>query len=62
MELLQLVGKNANSAIAADLWLDWESLSPIDWNKIPGTPLKGLAPMEETVQVGISVQVSGRLV
>lgn len=38
IELLWLVGENANGDIGALLQLDGENLSSIGWNAIPGTP------------------------
>lgn len=42
MELLWLVGEDTDEAIAVRLQLDGKSLSLIDWNIIPGTPLEEL--------------------
>lgn len=48
VELLWLVNEDANGDLAAQLWLNRESLSPTGWNRIPGIPLQGLAQTAET--------------
>ena len=41
MEAVWLVSEDAKEDVAAQFWLDEESLSLIGWNRIPGTPLWG---------------------
>lgn len=45
MEPLWLISEDANGDMAGQLQWDGESLSPIIWNTVPGTPLQGLTQM-----------------
>ena len=57
MELLWLVGEEADEDIATPLQLDGESLSPIGWIGFQELPYKE-SDGTNTVQVGSSVQYS----
>ena len=62
MELLWLVGEDADGDIAAQLWLVGESLCSIG-NRIPETLLlRADSDCSNTVQEGSSVQEAGSLV
>ena len=59
MELLWLVGEDADGDIAAQLWLVGESLCSIGRNRIPETLLlRADSDCSNTVQEGSSVQPS----
>ena len=57
MELLWLVGEEADGDTALQLWLNGKRLSPFGRTRIPRSPLRGLAQMAETLQ---AVQCRGR--